>query len=97
MDDTLARYRCLLKVERAFRCTLAISVAQGIEERDLLGSLRGRALRVRTEDDAAADDVHGGVRPHDEMVLPGYGKLLVEADLGIGSLAGLEALLVPDA
>ena len=97
MNDALARYRRILKVERAFRCTVAISVAQSIEERDLLGGRRGRALRVRAEHDAAADDVHGGIRPHDEEVLPGYGKLLVEADLGIGSLARLETLLVPDA
>ena len=97
MDDILARYRRLLEVERALRCTVAISIAQGVKKRDLLGGLRGRALRVRTEHDAAADDVHGGVRAHDEMVLPGYGKLLVEANLGIASLAGLEALLVPDA
>ena len=97
MNDALARYRRLLKVERAFRCAVAISVAQGIEERDLLGGRRGGALGVRAEHDAAADDVHGGIRPHDEEVLPGYGKLLVEADLGIGSLARLETLLVPDA
>ena len=52
---------------------------------------------MRAKHDAAADNVHGGVRSHDEVILPGYGKLLVEADLGISSLAGLEALLVSDA
>ena len=61
MDDTLARYWRLLKVERALRRPIAVSVAQGVEERDLLGGRRSRALGVRAERDAASNDVHRGV------------------------------------